>query len=647
MITDELILSSSLPQWKISQASPEPPTAYSSNDVLRSLFLTKGLEDDDKLVGRYASLSIDGEEQALKDAVLSRLVVAVYAEALNTLLSEAITAEVEAQWWADLERSRLRVAYYLVQTLPLRIFNLFGDVLHKPHSNNQHISFSVFKPSSIRDLHNDLRDTGRSHSIRARMFPHLRTHSSLVPPPLVPLGVYRSILSYHSLCDNTSLVARYILHYVTLPFQLASQEIHVKRLELERIRDERAEALGELTSKHDDISRTLREDLDQRAAFLQVINQVLVGQHLDKTNLGTPSSLLDALDTTSSKVLPMHASLHKEDLHTYSLLRPSRLVRIWPSLLVLPPLTLYAIQRIRAVPNTLLSLAKNALERPKGFWRGWFIEPLTEIARTVRTGGEGSIISQKGNIDADLQSLERMVRSLAKDKLKYSSTQLDDLSDKLRLGDLTPLLQIYEDIKGVRSGFSGTLLRSALIQFQKARVDVDLALAGINKLLKSQELTFAFVGVGPALSLVHVVGGYLCRLFASRRDHVGGGRRRRTAAWLTLRRIERLLITQQRTRRDHHHHTHAKEGHHNAEDMKGAIPPLTMGLLLLSASSLREYVETWIPSRSRLREGFSEDIGDLEDPRLGREEKMRVVERMWRSWGHELGWERHAVEVST
>lgn len=128
---------------------------------------------------------------------------------------------------------------------------------------------------------------------------------------------------------------------------------------------------------------------------------------------------------------------------------------------------------------------------------------------------------------------------------------------------------------------------------------------------------------------------------------MGGGRRRRTAAWLTLRRIERLLITQQRTRRDHHHHTHAKEGHHNAEDTKGEIPPLTMGLLLLSASSLREYVETWIPSRSRLREGFSEDIGDLEDPRLGREEKMRVVERMWRSWGHELGWERHAVEVST
>jgi hypothetical protein len=39
----------------------------------------------------------------------------------------------------------------------------------------------------------------------------------------------------------------------------------------------------------------------------------------------------------------------------------------------------------------------------KGFWRGWLVEPLTEIAKTVRAGGEGSIIVQKGSIDADLQ----------------------------------------------------------------------------------------------------------------------------------------------------------------------------------------------------------------------------------------------------
>jgi len=42
--------------------------------------------------------------------------------------------------------------------------------------------------------------------------------------------------------------------------------------------------------------------------------------------------------------------------------------------------------------------------------------------------------------------------------------------------------------------------------------------------------------------------------------------------------------------------------------------------------------------RSRLREGFLEDVEDLADPALGRHEKMRVVERMWRSWGSVLGW---------
>ena len=175
-------------------------------------------------------------------------------------------------------------------------------------------------------------------------------------------------------------------------------------------------------------------------------------------------------------------------------------------------------------------------------------------------------------------------------------------------------------------------------------MDVDQALAGIDKLLRSQELTFAFVGVAPALSLVYVMGGYVGSLYAGASSHGRlGGRRRRMAAWSAMRRIERLLITQPRAR-------HSQEGHTQADPpagTKGALPHLTAGLLLLSVSSLRQYAETWLPPRSRLREGFLEDVGDLEDPGLGREEKMLVVQRMWRSWGHALGWQRLAAEVSS
>lgn len=181
-------------------------------------------------------------------------------------------------------------------------------------------------------------------------------------------------------------------------------------------------------------------------------------------------------------------------------------------------------------------------------------------------------------------------------------------------------------------------------------MDIDQALAGIDKLLKSQELTFAFVGVAPALSLVYVVGGNIGKLFASSHGHVGS-KRQRTAAWLAMRRIERLLITQPGIHGPSRNFTYTHAEHHDTEDVNGntsgTIPHLTAGLLLLSVSSLRQYAETWLPLRSRIREGFLEDVGDLEDPRLGRDEKLRVVERMWRLWGHVLGWERLPIDVSS
>lgn len=68
------------------------------------------------------------------------------------------------------------------------------------------------------------------------------------------------------------------------------------------------------------------------------------------------------------------------------------------------------------------------------------------------------------------------------------------------------------------------------------------------------------------------------------------------------------------------------------------LPPVISGLLLISVSRLRHYAEKYLPERSKLHEGFLEDVADLEDPDLDRFEKQKVVERMWRSWGTTLGW---------
>lgn len=68
------------------------------------------------------------------------------------------------------------------------------------------------------------------------------------------------------------------------------------------------------------------------------------------------------------------------------------------------------------------------------------------------------------------------------------------------------------------------------------QVDIDQALSGIDKLLKSQELTFAFVGVAPALAVVYGFAGYAKSLWVGGRGRgVYGGRKRRVRVWLAMR----------------------------------------------------------------------------------------------------------------
>ncbi|KAI0056106.1 NCA2-domain-containing protein [Artomyces pyxidatus] len=656
-LTNDLILSSVPSETHLTSYS----TSASSNrskESLRSLFVSlsppltpnrisdaiQALQSYDSGHAQGAGVrALDEEDANLRDAIIGRLMAGLYASALDTFLSEASDAETEAEWWADVERSRLSVGYHLVQTLPSRLVNLAQNVLRVLNSQNRSFTPSILTISSLRNIL-DEKNTGRPNALSASLFPHLHTHPHLLPLSQLTVNLRPFSLSSRPSENHVfSAVSRiqatisdvfhHLLAIITFPIELTRQECNLKRRELERVRDARAEALGELTSQRDALADALHHQsevsVDERGSFLQTLNQIIAGQtDEDLTQIGPEPSILEALTMTSAHVLPLHISQHKDHLRSQSLTRPSRLTLLWPRLVLLPPLTLLLVREAIASQDSLIAMAQDALATVKGFWRGWLVEPIADIVKTVRTGGDQGMIVQKESIDADLQSLERMALSLAKDKLGYGEAQLQELTLKLRTGDLTPILQIYEqDIRSpFKSAVGGTLLRSVFVQVQKAKVDIDQALAGIDKLLKSQELTFAFVGVAPALAIVYVSAGSLRALWSGGRGKGRyGGRKRQTAAWLAMRRIERLLVSQP---------------HSAASATRAGISPLTSGLLLLSVSSLRKYAETSLPARSRLREGFLEDVGDLEDPGLGRDEKIRVVQRMWRSWGSALGWDK-------
>lgn len=62
-------------------------------------------------------LAPDPEETILRTLIVRKLVVGLYTDALQLYLSEAVDAETEAEWWADIERSRWSIAYYLIQSM--------------------------------------------------------------------------------------------------------------------------------------------------------------------------------------------------------------------------------------------------------------------------------------------------------------------------------------------------------------------------------------------------------------------------------------------------------------------------------------------------------------------------------------------------
>ncbi|KAF8635828.1 hypothetical protein AX15_000027 [Amanita polypyramis BW_CC] len=578
----------------------------------------------------------DGEEKALNNAVTFKLLVNLYAEALDIYLGQAMQVEAEADWWSDVEHSRLNVLMYLVQTLPLRISNLVRTILRALHSQRLPVRLSAFSPSSLRRLFPSPRAFQPGAYIAA-LFPHLR-HQPLSVTSSAVLFANFAVRKPGAFSNTVTMIISNFMHFATsiimLPIELTTQECKYKRKELERMRNQRAEILGRLAF----LRRTLIENIDSQPndlrSVVESLEQTLSGDEMMPSELRETTPGISGVRSVArvSSFLLACRETHEEQLARHNLKRPSAFVQLWPKLFVLPPLCIYALRYAYASRGSIAQVVEDARETVVGFVQGWLIEPLKDVLRTVRAGGEDIIIRREA-VTADLNSLERMALSLAKDELQYNPDQLQELSQKIKVGDLTPILELYEeDIKHpVKSALLGRLLRSVFVQVQKAKVDIDQTLTGIDRLLKSQELTFAFVGVAPAFAIVYLVGGSIVSLYTGGRGRGKyGGKAKRIAVWNIMRRIERLLISQP---------TRTSSQKIDAKiDSTTAIAPLTSGLLLLAVARLRMYAETRLPAGSRVREGFLEDVTDLEDPDLGRRDKLHVVDRMWRCWSPVLGW---------
>lgn len=637
--------------------------------------------------------------EELQIVALSRLVVATYAVALDTLLQDASKLEDETWYWTDIEESTRKTLSYLVQTLPVRLYKVTKEVLELAAGTATHTLKNTLEAGSGKDRKTSTSSTAKSldrNTVRAALRSILDT-PNLVTSMLFPytfrmersitldsvraehenqqkkVATLRSKLDASSVAgDQLSISSKKSKKQrakalrstmLTLtPTYLVRHEAKCKRRGLVNERDRLAEKLGRLALQH--------EALAEQAQELSVSSTSGSSNHVVLSHLNAKLKVLvdsftesdddsSAEKKASSKSgdakIDMEASITPEStLSTLRLLlkegfdkqqertvlvlspeifgQPSGLVQRWPRLVFYPVGFLLLGRYLSNNWNGIESKLKETQETVRSFLIGWVWEPCMQLLDTVRHGNEGSVIMSRESLASDLQSLERMVTDFTADKYGTSGAELQAVAARVREGDLTQVLKVYErEMKSpVKSMVSGSLIRSLLIQIQKAKVDLEVAMSGIDKLLKSQQLLFGAVGIAPALGILYVgqnyVGGKLFNLSSQRSRSSGQGYQMR--AWEAMRRVDRLLSSPSTA-------AGGKKGDGSAEREQKGRDDLTQGLLLLDLSTLRSASGPLLMSLShnkkaaarRLQRQFLQDIRDLESG------VHSAVERMWRSWG--------------
>ncbi|WVR04733.1 hypothetical protein IAU60_001744 [Kwoniella sp. DSM 27419] len=552
-------------------SSSRPLTKDKLIEVLEAL--SKPQTQEDGYSAEIASSELDGVVEA---EVLARAVTMVWKETLQALVDGALRLEEERTWWDSALSSRRGVGVYLMQTMPHRLYAALP-----PRSKLSRPELKAFKLPT-----------------RDALFKPLKTKTS------------------------AALIS------ITSPLNLTRREMLASRKELTHARDAAAAQVGllaahgpmwysdgrgdggSLTSSSDVYSETTRvysilcEVLEVPMPVVQQSSRRSKRSASPPTPPpATPASLLDILRTH----LPNAKQGIDQVLTTHQ--RPSALTRLWFPMLFLPPALYYTVSAIVRNKEWMREQVRNAKETVKGFFVQWVWEPLEGIGKTLRGGGEGLGVAPT-TVKSDQESLERMVLDLGRDYYHLSGPALDALGDKIRSGDMEEVLRVYEKEmqSPVKNALMGSLVRTLLIQVQKTKTDLSLSLLSLDHLLRSQQLTFAFVGVAPSFLVLYGLGGWLRGVW--RGEKRGKGRKREY--FNGLRSIERLLITAPK----------------DSQEMSDK----DRGLLIVSVSGLR----TWAAGLGGSgREAFMDDLRMVEDPVLSRGDKLRVVERIWRCWGVE------------
>ncbi|CAB4251854.1 similar to Saccharomyces cerevisiae YPR155C NCA2 Protein involved in regulation of mitochondrial expression of subunits 6 (Atp6p) and 8 (Atp8p) of the Fo-F1 ATP synthase [Maudiozyma barnettii] len=259
---------------------------------------------------------------------------------------------------------------------------------------------------------------------------------------------------------------------------------------------------------------------------------------------------------------------------------------------------------------------KNVVQFVKGLFYNWIWVPIKDIWATVRHD-EGSEIAMmsNGTLDSETNSLCRMVIQIMKDNNPSYVENIGEniLVNQIMHGNLDEFMKIYENELNspIKNIFTGKLIRSLLVQVQKTKVDGSLALNGIDKMLKSQQLVFGIMALSPAMFVIYLAINNLVKLvklgnvFSNMKHY-------KDSVSHSLNNIERLLNYQDFEIED--------------ENLKY----VNHALLIMEISNLSSNGSVIVPKARKY--DWNRDIGELINIKFSNDAKLNVVNRIYHTY---------------
>ena len=504
------------------------------HDLLRQVSLSRISITSDEGHGDRAQAAY---ERDLEWLLVSKATTQTYGLILNILLEQTLPLSNDIWYWDEVLGSYFYTGLYTAQTSPLRLWAWVKDIYEDARGRLDSLSFASDEEQEV---------ISQSMSDRWRQF----------------YGLVKDSIYDRSMADLRSRVLS--------PITACRSEARQKQTHLKKLREMSASGLGVLmdeglsfdtdeegaiisketgelnkeewktiVSKSVALMETvLRNVTTLEAAISEFEDSVFLSVEEDPELVRRQSNeeassrraiLVGRLQQILEVHIPNNIALSQKLAREHG--RPSRIIRYWlPAIiLLLSSSTLLRIFFNRKAD--ILAWIRDLGVTVMDFWCNWVMEPVKKVIGTIRHDKDSEVaIMSKRSLEGDRASLERMVVDFAMDNPNntdgnpMSELEIAEVRAKVKEGDLTRVLKSYErDLrKPIMGTIRGDLIRTLLIQIQKTKVDVEIAVGGIDALLKSQELVFGFVGLTPGVLVCLGVSRWLSGFFGGRKGKARG-----------------------------------------------------------------------------------------------------------------------------